>query len=237
MMLRFDPEFRNEWITYDNYELRSIHLCTGDFGYKAPGIRSQMRLSILICTIPEREDDFVELWQHLAAMHRGLPESLRRKVEVIAIRDNRKMTIGDKRNLLLDYACGEYVCFIDDDDWISNSYMSQIMLATQKKTDAIGFEVKCENYPAKGRITMASVGVLGSRWEERGGHIFRPPYHKTPVKRDIALSAKFPSKSYGEDAEYSKRISPFIQTSHHINETLYIYNSPTNPTLSRYKQN
>lgn len=236
-MSRFSPEDKDTWLwSKAGHQLRSLNLCVGDFNYKVDGIKSQMRLSILVCTIPEREKDFEELWEHLARMWRGLPESHRRKVEIIAIRDNRKMTIGAKRNLLLNESCGEYVCFIDDDDWVSDLYMTKIMIATQKKPDAIGFYVKCENYPAPGKTKTASVGVLFNGWTETPDMIYRPPYHKTPVRREIALSALFPDKSYGEDADYSKRIQPYIHSVEFIPDSLYVYNAPVKPSQSRYAQ-
>lgn len=233
-MNRFNSEYRDEWIDKDNYSLRSLNYCSGDKGKKIGTIKNDITLSVLICTIQERGDDFLELWDHFEKLRNGLPDSLKKKVEVIAISDNRKMTIGDKRNLLLDESVGDYVCFVDDDDWVSNNYLLKILWEIKKGPDAVGFYVKCENYPAPGQSRLAKVGLLNVGWTEENGEIYRPPYHKTPVKASIAKAARFPSISYAEDAAYSNIIKPHIKTVEFIPESLYIYNAPSNPNLKRY---
>ena len=236
-MNRFNSECRDEWIDKGNYQIRGINLCVGDKSKKTATIQKDTTFSVLICTIPERETDFEELWNHLSKLRNGLPESLKKKVEIVAISDNRKMTIGDKRNLLLDNSVGDYVAFIDDDDWVSNNYLLKILWEIKKGPDAIGFNVKCENYPKPGFFSIATVGMIEHNWEEIDGEIFRPPYHKTPVKATIAKAARFPSISYAEDAEYSRRIRPMIHKVEFIPESLYIYNAPTTHDKNRYTQN
>ena len=43
------------------------------------------------------------------------------------------------------------------------------------------------------------------------------------VKRHLALKAKFPDKTFGEDAEYAKRLLPFLRVEYNINQNLYEY--------------
>ena len=235
-MNRFNPEWRNEWIVEENYSLRSMNTCCGDQKKTQSQIEKEIKFSVLVCTIMERGDDFLELWDHLEDLRNGLPDSLRKKVEIIAISDNRKMTIGAKRNLLLDHSVGDYVAFVDDDDWVSNNYLLSILLEIKKKPDCIGFFIKCENYPAPGQSKIASAGLIGEGWKEVGALFVRPPYHKTPVKASIAKKARFPNVSYAEDAQYARRIEPYIKTAEFINESLYIYNAPTTHDKNRYKQ-
>ena len=159
-MSRFNAEYRDEWIDKKGYSIRSINTCIGDKGKKTSTIHNEITFSVLVCTMPERDVDFIELWNHLFRLRNGLPESLKKRVEIIAISDNRKMTIGDKRNLLLENSVGDYVAFIDDDDWVSNNYLLKILWEIKKGPDAVGFHVKCENYPAPGRSTIATVGPL-----------------------------------------------------------------------------
>jgi glycosyltransferase involved in cell wall biosynthesis len=44
-------------------------------------------------------------------------------IELIAFFDNKKRTIGKKRDEMLDLAKGEYLVFIDDDDRIAPDYV------------------------------------------------------------------------------------------------------------------
>ena len=51
----------------------------------------------------------------------------REDIEVIVLYDNKKRTIGQKRNALLDLAQGNHLVFLDDDDRISDDYILSIM--------------------------------------------------------------------------------------------------------------
>lgn len=61
----------------------------------------------------------------------------------MALVDNRKRTTGAKRNDLIDLAKGEYVTFIDDDDWAGANYVQSILGAIDQYpgTDCIVFDV------------------------------------------------------------------------------------------------
>ena len=41
--------------------------------------------------------------------------------------DNKRRSVGSKRNCLLDSAHGEYVSFIDDDDEVATDYVDKIL--------------------------------------------------------------------------------------------------------------
>ena len=85
-------------------------------------------LSILIPSIPERSLKLNKLLLHLQKqidycdnIHRTLG-----KVEVV-VDDSKRflqggLSIGDKRNSLLNRSSGKYICFLDDDDWTSMSH-------------------------------------------------------------------------------------------------------------------
>ena len=50
-------------------------------------------------------------------------------IEIITEEDNGENSVGKKRNNVLDRAAGEYVCFIDDDDMVTDIYVSEIVNA------------------------------------------------------------------------------------------------------------
>ena len=52
--------------------------------------------------------------------------SLNEQVEIVHFLDDRRHTIGAKRNWLLDRARGQFVVFIDDDDDVNDRYVSLI---------------------------------------------------------------------------------------------------------------
>lgn len=175
------------------------------------------KLSILICTIPERTNLFAELFNKLNVQATG------NSVQIIYDDAPRgTITIGAKRNALLKQAIGEYVCFIDDDDDISHDYVEQILKAINLQPDCIGFQIACN----MDGIKSLAASSLKYDWSENidGYKYVRSIYHKTPVKREIALQCMFPDKSFGEDYEYSMRLKPLLKNEIFIDKILYNYN-------------
>lgn len=176
-----------------------------------------MKLSILVCTIPERFDEFNTLLRKLKLLSFNLG------VEIL--HDNAPKgtkTIGGKRNDLINKSVGEYVCFVDDDDDISDDYFTEILKAIESKPDCVGFEIAC-NMEGK-KVNAAS--SIKYDWSDNidGYRYVRSIYHKTPVKREIALKCMFPDISYAEDYEYSQRLKPHLKNEVFINKPLYFYN-------------
>ena len=88
---------------------------------------SDIKLSILICGITNR--DFSPLLTHLEKQTQDKP------VEILSLVDNKKMKIGRKRNLLVEMSKGEYISFIDDDDWVTDDYVDSILEKIQAKRE------------------------------------------------------------------------------------------------------
>ena len=66
-----------------------------------------MRLSILIPSIPSRFDKLIATYEHLLILCEG------KDIEVLAFTDNKKRTIGQKRDALVQMSNGKYVMFVD----------------------------------------------------------------------------------------------------------------------------
>src|SRR5210317_1001189 len=82
-----------------------------------------IKLSILIPTLYSRLRSISNLLEELNYQIQSAP------VQVLWIGDNKSISIGEKRNQLLDNAKGEWVCFVDDDDMVSNNYVSTLLEA------------------------------------------------------------------------------------------------------------
>jgi glycosyltransferase involved in cell wall biosynthesis len=87
--------------------------------------------TIGILHLPKRADVYnkliAELNKQIAAVN------AQDKIEIITETDNGENTVGKKRNTVLDKAKGEYVCFIDDDDMITEIYVSRTLKALESK--------------------------------------------------------------------------------------------------------
>ena len=146
-------------------------------------------------------------------------------VEILFIEDQKQMTIGDKRQRLLEMAKGQMICYIDDDDWVPSYYLKKILEVIKPDVDCIGFKIDC-NINGKQESAIAS-NIYDCWCEDRDGYKHcRTPYHKTPVKRSIALQIGFNrDMRFGEDALYSKQLkqSGLIKKEEFIPFVLYKY--------------
>lgn len=176
---------------------------------------SEIKLSILIPTVEGREHLFDALYYELQEQTKDHP------IEIIVHKDNKEISIGSKRQNLLEAAKGEYIVFIDDDDWIATDYVEQILNNTG--SDAIGFQIEC-TFDGQNKC-LASASKRYKDWGENrdGFRYVRSIYHKTPVRRELALQAGFKDMRFGEDYAYSMAIMPLIKTEKYIDKVMYYY--------------
>jgi len=193
-----------------------------------------MLLSILIATIRGRERSFAALFEHLSAQCRrhgwlavgDAPGT----VEILWEKDNKQISIGAKRQKLLERARGRFVVFVDDDDWVPDNYVTRICEAIESNpdVDCIGL---IGEHTTNGANPESFVGSLRYReWaEDRDGYRYvRSPYHKTPVARTAALRAGFRDERFGEDQSFSRRLLDTLQREYFIaGEVLYYHRYTT----------
>ena len=86
-----------------------------------------IKLSILICSVEnnERQESLNKLVHELN--HQVCSNYAENIVEILVEKDNGTMSVGKKRNVLIDKANGEYICFIDDDDYVAENYLNLIL--------------------------------------------------------------------------------------------------------------
>jgi glycosyltransferase involved in cell wall biosynthesis len=187
-------------------------------------------LSILIPTLPARIDKLSMLIQRLnkQVIDFGLID----RVQILTLCDTKEYSVGVKRNKLLELSTGRYVCFIDDDDQISDTYLFEIIRAIQSNADVITF---CGEYVENNLPQYFSISRVHKNDFTDGNNLYRLPNHLCPVKREIALQSLFTDKNYGEDSDYANRINTLIQSEYHIQEKLYYY--IYNDALSQTKPN
>lgn len=174
-------------------------------------------LSILLPTISTRASQFARLEVHVRAQSEGKP------VEILSECDNKEISIGKKRQQLLERATGEWVVFIDDDDWVSDTYVDDILAALATGPDCVGFLIRCTTNGRNQRMAKASLQYR--EWNENvdGYAHVRSPYQKTPVRRNIALLVGFPDLRYAEDRQYSRGLVKHLKTEVFIDKILYEY--------------
>ena len=109
------------------------------------------KLSILIPSLVSREETRKELIEGLKIQIACKKEMFVRhenytveifsgdESEIVLIVDNKEMTTGAKRNLLLETASGDYISFVDCDDWAAPTYFQDFKKAAVSNPDCICF--------------------------------------------------------------------------------------------------
>lgn len=172
-------------------------------------------LSILICSVTKRVKGF------LPRLLDALEPQLTDNVEVIIAVDNKKRTVGEKRNDLLNQSQGRYVVFIDDDDMITSDYVSSITNGIKEGTDVVVFGAK--RYVNESFDKDVKYGIQFRKDSEDQNYYYRIPNHLMCFKRDLAIQVAYPYTNFGEDAEWAKNIFYKIKTQNDVGKVLYYY--------------
>lgn len=189
-----------------------------------------MQLSILICHIVQRDEQLLRLLGGLmpqagfempyicdvartsAKDGEVIVRNPSMGIEIaISTDDATRMTIGQKRNRLLNVATGEWTCFIDDDDVVHDKFCPRILEALKESPDCVGIEgwLRRPGFPDERFIHSKRFAT----WFTEAGVHYRNPNHLNPVRRTLALEAGFPDDlNHGEDFAFSMKLLPLLKT-------------------------
>jgi len=187
-------------------------------------------LAIAIATLPERAAQLTTLLDHLASQ--GPFQAL------IDDRPRGTVTVGAKRQQLNSRCTADYIVHLDDDDWTSDTFLSDIYQALDTDPDSVGgYELVQGIRPWP---EIASWTNRAPRWMD--GHraapyhaaYVRTPGHKTPIRTAIAQAIPFRDMGFGEDEDYSRRLKAagLIRTEAFIPKVLQHYRYVHKPRSS-----
>tara|TARA_R110000824_G_scaffold123435_5_gene281274 strand:+ start:5981 stop:6604 length:624 start_codon:yes stop_codon:yes gene_type:complete len=191
----------------------------------------RIKLSILILSIPSRLKVLLPLVEKLEKQIGD-----REDVEVLSLMDNKSYNVSEKRNELLRLARGSHLTWIDDDDDISDTYVSKLVetITDRPDADVISFDQQCYLDGKEAKV----FAKIGNPHEEVEldlvtGHYkdtLRPPYHWCVWKSSLAKSEEFrfgvykDNHHWGEDRDWLARLYPKVKTDVYLEgETLHIY--------------
>lgn len=121
-----------------------------------------VKLSILICGLYERMPD--DRRSDHSVIWSIENQAYEKPVELLTLYDNRKMSVGRKRSILLSVAQGEYFAFVDDDDRVAPDYVDRLLDAIDKTSrlrdlcdDCKGPLARCGKHGVVGEPPMGMV--------------------------------------------------------------------------------
>jgi len=165
---------------------------------------SKYALSVGIVSLKKREDLLNRL---LSRMKDKTPPEIMERVEVLINVDEGAKPVGQKRNEILSRATGKFICFIDDDDLVSENYLTTMVHAIDStpKLDCIGFTGMFYN-DDQPKMMFKHANMYRGNYKDSDGTQYRPANHLNPVRTEIAKKIGFPEKNFGEDADYSDKL-------------------------------
>lgn len=180
-------------------------------------VSKEIKLSILICSLNKRAKSLERLLGILDKQKTS-------QVEILIKTDDGEMNIGEKRNKLIDLAKGEYICFIDDDDIVSENYIPKIIEACKLGPDVVGIvgEITTDGRNPFKFISSTQYKHWSTNHTDR--IYYRNPNHLNPTKSSIVKKVRFDdSMNGGEDKEYSDRLYDQLGSEVRISQPIYKY--------------
>lgn len=187
-------------------------------------------LTIAIPTIETRRHKFAALLSAIEVQIEACKaEEL---VEVIFEIDNKEISIGAKRQKLINRASGKYLVQIDDDDTIARYFVAEVLKATESDADCIGYYEQIHHNRKLSIITNRA-----KEWSDKmafGADFVRTPFFKNPIKTEICKMVGCADLRFGEDEDFAKRVKPHIKTEHFIDKIMYHYRYSYEPHNQKY---
>ena len=176
--------------------------------------------TIMIPTIPGREQKLQNLIQSIHELRQHICPALH---IVIAVGfDNCEVSIGTKRQNMLQAAEGRYVSFIDDDDKVTAHYFEDAAACIAGNFDCM----RLRGQIAQWTFTHSLANKLTDPMANETTFL-RPPNHLNVMKADIAKTIKFRDATSGEDLDWTIKLARmgFLRTEYQSEESRihYIY--------------
>ena len=174
-----------------------------------------MILSVMIPVVPSRVEIAADLFDRIAAQAEGLD------VEVLMLLDNKKRTVGKKREALVQITRGDYVAFVDDDDDVAENYIKSIVDHAHLKMDVIVFDTLVSINGEPGVICKHDVGNPNEQYNPNG--FKRNAWQMHAWRGDLARHTEFRDITNNEDWPWCEQMLKSVTKSVKINEVLYHY--------------
>lgn len=146
---------------------------------------------------------------------------IERYPEKIVYLEKKNGGLSDARNYGIPYAKGEYIAFLDSDDYVELD-MYEKMYETAKKENSD--MVECDFYWEYPNKTKKDIGVIYSGQHEMLENVRVVAWNKL-IKREIVEISKiqFPKGYRYEDVEFTYKLIPYLNKVSFVKEPLIHY--------------
>ncbi len=134
------------------------------------------------------------------------------------------LSIGGKRDLLVQRAGGKYLCFIDDDDQVTPNYIETLVRLCNEGQDIVTFRALIKNDHYWSLIDMSLANKVNEEVNP-SSIIPRTPWHICPVLAQHAKSEQFNTKLiHNDDWDWMERVLKRVSSESHSDMILTQYN-------------
>jgi hypothetical protein len=185
-------------------------------------------LTVLIPSIPRDEKLLKTLLSELHFQQSNLFYNHPTLSGVEIIYDDSKafldggLSIGKKRDKLVQKAHGMYLCFCDVDDFPAPNYLETLVRMCYEKKDVVTFR----NFTTNDFFwTIVDMSLSHPADEEATPEriVKRRPWPICPVRTEYAQRFPFPDTNYSEDAVWMKQVLTLCKTEVHTDKILHTY--------------
>lgn len=175
-------------------------------------------LSICVCSVMGRRSNFLpKILDQLDQQTSNFKD-----VEILVLLDNKHKMLGDKRNDLVAISQGKYIVFVDDDDRLSDDYVSTLRDAIlNNDVDVINFIVSVSLNKGPYKPCYYSMTYKDDYNMPESYH--RLPNHICCIKRSLAINTPYKRLLRAEDFAYSHDLHPKLKSEYNIDKVLYYY--------------
>jgi hypothetical protein len=178
-------------------------------------------ISFLIPTIVGREKSLVRLTNSIHEKMARLAPHLRYTIDLAF--DNREMSVGMKRQKLIQESKSKYSAFIDDDDEITDEYIEDMRETIAGSYPVMRLRGRIDPYTFTHSLENTLTVPMA-----RGEVFMRPPNHLNPIMTDVAKLIHYKDALRGEDLDWTIRMARtgFLTLEYRSDDSRihYIYN-------------
>ena len=172
-------------------------------------------VTVIICTVPKRAKQAIEKFAEISSK---FP-----KWEILLIGDNKKRSIGKKREAGLKLAQGKYITWLDDDDDFTDFTYEEVNKALEEDKDIIaGYQLAIIN-GVPGFVEF-DLNCQNETWIADGFTKRQPFPHGNFWKRELVQDVPFPDLNDAEDWGWAKIALEKIKSQSKIKKVIHIYN-------------